>query len=178
MSIARSSVERATPSPRHPPMANSRLVSFAAALGLATALPAQLAGAFVVGPGGSFPNIAAAIQMLTSIGVAGPVSFLVTANDTGPWTIGAFPGQGPNHPVLFDGQGTVAIAGAQPVLTLSGCDSVTFRGFTGTFTSAVHSFLVNTGTTDCVFAGCDFRAPTATSGNANGTTALFDFAGG
>src|SRR5262249_16301078 len=100
-------------------MPNSRLVLFATALGLATSLPAQLRGGVVVGPGGSFRNMGAAIQLLTSVGVAGPVSFLVTANDTGPWTLGAFPGQGPTHPVLFDGQGTVAISGTQPVLTLN-----------------------------------------------------------
>lgn len=142
-------------------------------LGLAASLPAQLAGAYVVGPGGSFANMAAAISALTTGGVIAPVSFLVTANDTGPWSIGAIPGQGPTRPILFDGQGTVTISGTQPVLTLNGCDSVTFRGFNGTFTNTTNSFVISGTTANCVFTNCNFTATVATGG-----VALFNFSGG
>jgi len=147
-------------------------------LGTAACLPAQLAGAYSVGPSGNYPNMAAAIAALTTNGVVAPVTFVVTANDTGPWTIGAFPGQGPNNPVVFDGFGLVTIAGSQPVLTLTGCASVTFRGFSGTFAASPNSFLINAGTTDCVFSACDFHATLATSGSASGSAALFNFQGG
>lgn len=153
-------------------MQSTPLVLFAA-LGLAAAAPAQLAGGYVVGPGGDYANIAAAIAALVGNGVAGPVSFLVTANDTGPWTLPPFPGQGPQNPVLFDGQGTVTIGGAQPVLTLDGCASVTLRGFNGTFVSSAVGILVRGSTADCVFTACDLRAPSSTGGSA-----LIHFAGG
>ena len=141
-------------------------------------MPAQLSGPYVIGPGGNYANIAAAISALTTSGVSGPVSFLVTANDTGPWTLGAFPGQGTSNPVLFDGQGTTTISGTQPVLTLSGCASVTFRGFNAAFTSNTHSFVINAGTTDCVFTGCDFKTTVTTTGSTTGANAVFNFAGG
>jgi hypothetical protein len=105
--------------------------------------------------------------------VSAPVTFLVTANDAGPWTIGAFPGQGAANPVLFDALGPITLSGTQPLLTLSGCASVTFRGFNGTFTNTPSSFVINAGTTDCVFTNCDFRATVSTSG-----AALFNFVGG
>ncbi|HEX5052636.1 MAG TPA: right-handed parallel beta-helix repeat-containing protein [Planctomycetota bacterium] len=139
----------------------------------AASLPAQLAGTYVVGPGGSYPNIAAAITALSASGVAAPVTFLVLANDTGPWTIPAFAGQGPLNPVVFDTVSPITISGPQPLLTLNGCASVTFRGFNGTFTSSSNTFVINSGTTDCVFTNCDFRANVATSG-----VAVFNFAGG
>ncbi len=137
-------------------------------------LPAQLAGTYVVGPGGNYANIAAAVTALTTSGVSGPVTFLVTANDaSGPWTIGAFAGQGAANPVLFDALGTISLSGAQPLLTLNGCGFVTFRGFSGTYNATPSTFVVNAGTTDCVFTGCDFRATVATSGQA-----LFSLVGG
>ncbi len=149
------------------------LASFAATL-LAGSLSAQpLAGSYSIGPGGSFPNIAAAIAALGTNGVSAPVTFFVTANDSGPWTLAAFPGQGPTNPVTFDGSGTIVLGGAEPILTLGGCASVTFRGFAGTFSGALSAFVINAGTTDCVFAGCDFQAPSLTSG-----AALFNFVGG
>ena len=97
----------------------------------------------------------------------------MTANDTGPWTLGAFPGQGANNPVLFDGQGTVTLAGTQPVLTLSGCHSVTFRGFNGSYAATPSSFVVSGTTTNCVFTRCNLTATVATSGQA-----LFSLTGG
>ena len=136
-----------------------------AALGAASLAPAQLAGAYAVGPGGSFPDLAAAITALAANGVAGPVTFTVTGNQSGSWTLTAFPGQGPANPVVFDGGGTVALAGPQPVLTLAGCASVTFRGFTGTFTAtpAPSAIVVTGSTADCAFAACSFHAPPTTS---------------
>jgi uncharacterized iron-regulated membrane protein len=94
---------------RHP-----RLVAVLG-LCLATAhLPAQLNGTYLVGSGGNYANIAAAVADLQAVGVAGPVTFLVNANDSGPWTISAFAGQGPANPVLFDALGPVTISGTQP----------------------------------------------------------------
>ena len=138
----------------------------AAVLGLASVLPAQLAGTYTVGPAGSYPNMAAAISALTTGGVVAPVTFLVTANDVGPWTLGAFPGQGPSNPVLFDGQAGVTISGGQPVLTLNGCASVTFRAFNGTFANTANAIVINAPTADCVFSHCDFQAPSSTGGSA------------
>jgi len=74
---------------------NHRLLGLLPMALTAATLPAQLAGAYVVGPAGNYANIAAAIAALTTTGVSGPVTFLVTANDAGPWTLPAFPGQGP-----------------------------------------------------------------------------------
>lgn len=56
----------------------------ASLLGLAAALPAQLNGTYLVGSGGNYANIAAAVADLQAVGVAGPVTFLVNANDSGP----------------------------------------------------------------------------------------------
>lgn len=146
----------------------------AAALATAT-LPAQLAGAYTVGLGGNYPNIAGAITALVSSGVSGPVQFFVTTNDTGPWTIPVFPGQGAANPVSFEALGgPITISGTQPVLTLNGCAFVTFRGFQGTFVGGTtNSFVISGSTTDCVFTGCDFRASVVTSG-----VALINFSGG
>jgi hypothetical protein len=144
-----------------------RLAAFCSLLGLAAALPAQLAGTYTVGAGGTYADIAAAIAALTTQGVSAPVNFRVLSNDTGPWTIGAFPGQGPANPVTFEPlTGPVTLAGAQPILTLSGCDSVTFRGFRGSFTATPNAFVINAGTANTTFAQCEFLAPTATSGQA------------
>ena len=111
-----------------------RVRTLAAVLGTALSLPAQLSGVYVVGPGASYPDLAAAIGALAAAGVAGPVTFYVLANDSGPWTIPAFPGQGAACPVSFEALGgPIVLAGAQPVLTLDGCAHVTFRGFTGQF---------------------------------------------
>ncbi|MCA8963464.1 MAG: right-handed parallel beta-helix repeat-containing protein [Planctomycetes bacterium] len=143
-------------------------------LGIAAALPAQLSGTYAIGVGGNFPDIAAAVTALNGTGVTGPVTFLVTANDTsGPWTINSFAGQGAANPVLFDALGPITIGGAQTLLTLNGCASVTFRGFNGTFAATPSPFVINAGTTDCVFTGCDFHATVATSGQA-----LFNLIGG
>lgn len=146
----------------------------AAALATAT-LPAQLSGGYIVGPGGSYANLAAAITALTTSGVAGPVIFFVTANDSGPWTIPAFAGQGAANPVTFEALGgPITISGTNPVLTLNGCASVTFRGFQGTFVAgAVNTFSITGTTADCVFTGCDFRSNVITTG-----AALFGFSGG
>lgn len=149
------------------------LVAFASLLGLAAALPAQLSGTYLVGSGGTYANIAAAVADLNANGVSGPVTFLVNGNDSGPWTIGAFAGQGAANPVLFDALGPVTLSGTQPVLTLNGCANVTFRGFDGTFTNTPSSFVINAGTTDCTFTACDFRATVATAG-----AALFNIVGG
>ncbi|MEO6593976.1 MAG: hypothetical protein ABIP94_04410 [Planctomycetota bacterium] len=154
--------------PNH--MRLSPVILFVGMLVTAASLPAQLGGTYVVGPAATYSNIAAAIAALTTSGVAAPVTFLVTANDTGPWTIPAFPGQGPANPVLFDTIAPVTIGGAAPMLTLNGCASVTFRGFNGTFPSAASSFVVDGGATDCAFANCNFVAPTSTGG-----AALFRF---
>ena len=156
----------------------TRVLLLTTTLGLASALPAQLAGPYVVGPGGSFPDMTTAISTLNSVGVVAPVSFLVLGNETGPWTLGTFPGQGPANPVLFDGQGTVTISGTQPLLTLNGCASVTFRGFNASLAAGSNGVVVNTGTADCTFVGCDFQAPSATSGSSTGTAAVFNLVGG
>lgn len=152
---------------------NHRLLGLLPMALTAATLPAQLAGAYVVGPAGNYANIAAAIAALTTTGVSGPVTFLVTANDAGPWTLPAFPGQGPANPVVFDGQGSVALSGTQPMLTLNGCASVTFSGFSGTFGSTANTFVIAGSTADCVFTNCNFQATVATSG-----FALFNFTGG
>ena len=154
-------------------MRSLHLVALASLLGFAAALPAQLSGTYLVGSGGTYANIAAAVADLTANGVSGPVTFLVNGNDSGPWTIGAFAGQGPANPVLFDALGPVTLSGTQPVLTLNGCANVTFRGFDGTFTNTPSSFVINAGTADCTFTGCDFRATVATTG-----AALFHIVGG
>lgn len=153
---------------------------FVSFLGLAAALPAQLAGNYTVGLGGSYANMSAAIADLTTLGVVAPVTFTVLANDTGPWTIGPFAGQGPANPVVFDTVGPITLTGAQPVLTLNGCANVTFRGFNGTFTHTPNAFQVNAGTADCTFSNCDFTANVSTSGTstATGASALFNLAGG
>ena len=70
-------------------MLSRRSLPLAAALALAVSAPAQLGGTYLVGPGGNYTNIAAAIAALGT-GVVAPVTFLVTANDTGPWTIPSF----------------------------------------------------------------------------------------
>lgn len=155
-------------------MKPTHLFLLASLLGSAAALPAQLAGTYIVGPGGSYANMAAAIADLNTVGVSGPVSFFVTANDSGPWTINAFPGQGAANPVHFDAVGgPITWSGTQPVLTLNGCASVVFRGFSGTFTNTPSTFVVNAGTADCTFSGCDFLANSATTG-----AALFNVVGG
>jgi hypothetical protein len=70
--------------------------------------------------------------------------------------------------------GPIAISGTNPVLTLNGCASVTFRGFQGTFVAgAANTFSITGTTADCVFTGCDFRANVITTG-----VALFGFPGG
>lgn len=140
-------------------------LSLAFCTSLAAFLPAQLAGTYSVGPAGSFPNLAAAISALNSQGVAAPVTFLVLANDSGPWTINAFPGQGSANPVVFDGLGTATLSG-QTLLTLNGCSTVAFRGFQGAFTSTPSPFVIQAGTTDTTFVGCNFLAAVATSGQA------------
>lgn len=153
---------------RHP-----RLVAVLG-LCLATAhLPAQLGGTYLVGPGGNYANLAAAIAALNSVGVAAPVTFVVTANDTGPWTIGTFPGQGPANPVSFDASGAITLGGNQPVLTLNGCANVTVRGFQGSFVGNTNAIVVTGSTSECVFTGCNFQAPSATTG-----VALINFSGG
>lgn len=150
-------------------------LSFAMALAAAASAPAQLVGSYVVGPGGTYANVAAAIAALTTSGVAGPVDFLVTANDTGPWTIPAFPGQGAANPVTFLAlTAPVTLSGSQPVLTLAGCASVAFSGFVGQFTTTGAAIVVAGATADCTFTNCTFLAPTTTSGNG----AVFDFTGG
>ena len=74
----------------------------AALFSLAAALPAQLSGTYAVGVGGNYPDIAPAVTALNTSGVSGPVTFLVTTNDnSGPWTISAFTGQGAANPVTF-----------------------------------------------------------------------------
>ncbi len=149
-------------------------LAVAALFSLAAALPAQLSGTYAVGVGGNYPDIAAAVTALNTSGVSGPVTFLVTTSDnSGPWTISAFTGQGAANPVLFDALGPITIGGAQPLLTLTGCASVTFRGFNGTFAATPSPFVINAGTTDCVFTGCDFQAAVATSGQA-----VFSLVGG
>jgi hypothetical protein len=147
-------------------MRSHPLALLVVALATAAVCPAQLAGSYVVGPAGNFPDIASAISALTTSGVAGPVTFTVTANDTGPWSIPAFAGQGPANPVVFDAVGAITIGGTQPVLTLAGCASVTFRGFSGTFlaTPSPSAFSITGSTADCSFVACDFHAPVATSG--------------
>ncbi|HYC77029.1 MAG TPA: hypothetical protein VEI02_05315, partial [Planctomycetota bacterium] len=85
------------------------------------ALPAfgqALSGTYVVGPGGAYPNIAAAGAALVANGVSGPTVFQVTANDVGPWTFPAITGQGAANPIVFDGGGVTSISGTSPVLTL------------------------------------------------------------
>lgn len=154
-------------------MLTSRVLAVAALLGTATLSPAQLAGSYLVGPGGAYPNIAAAITALTTSGVVAPVTFTVTASDTGPWTIPSFPGQGPTNPVVFDAVGTITLGGTQPVLTLNGCASVTFRGFSGQYTNTPSTFVIAGSTADCVFTNCNFLANVSTSGQA-----LFSFTGG
>lgn len=150
-------------------------ITLASLFGLVAALPAQLNGVYAVGTGGNYPDIAAAVTALNSSGVNGPVTFLVMNNDTsGPWTIGAFTGQGAANPVRFETlTGPVTLSGGQPLLTLNGCASVTFSGFNGTFAATPSPFVINAGTTDCVFTQCDFQATVATSGQA-----LFSLAGG
>jgi len=153
-------------------MMRSSLLS-SAVLASAAILPAQLAGNYTVGPGGSYPDLTAAITALTTAGVVGPVTMTVTASQNGQWTLGSIPGQGPTNPVVFDGQGTIALAGTQPVLTLNGCANVTIQGFSGTFTSATNAIVVTGSTADCTFRNVDFTAPSSTSG-----AALINFSGG
>ena len=142
-------------------------------LSIAAVAPAQLAGTYTIGPGGSFADMTAAIAALTTSGVVAPVNFLVIANQTGPWTIGPIPGQGPANPVVFNTLGTITLSGTQPVLTLNGCASVTFQGFSGTFTTTSSAVVVAGTTADCTFRNINFSAPSATTGQA-----LFNFSGG
>jgi hypothetical protein len=151
-----------------------RLHLLAAVLATAALLPAQLAGTYVVGPAGNYPTIAAAITDLTTNGVAAPVTFLVTANDTGPWSLGPIAGQGAANPIVFDAQGPITLSGGQPLWTLNGCQFVTIRGFTATLATTPHGIVVTGSTADCTFQNCDFRAPSVTSG----TQACFNLSGG
>ncbi|HYC77028.1 MAG TPA: hypothetical protein VEI02_05310 [Planctomycetota bacterium] len=141
---------------------------------LTSPLAAQaLSGSYVIGPGGSYANIAAAGAALVANGVAGPVTFQVIANDVGPWTIPAITGQGASNPIVFDGGGATVISGVSPVLTLNGCSHVTFQGFVGSFTTGTFVSVIGT-TSNCTFRACQVVAPVVTSG----TTKVFDFAGG
>jgi hypothetical protein len=140
--------------------------AMAACATLAAALPAQLAGTYAIGPSGNFANLAAAITALNSQGVVAPVTFVLLANETGPWTINAFAGQGTANPVVFDGLGTATIAGGQPVLTLNGCANVTFRGLSGSFTNTPNTFVIQPGTADTTFTNCRLLATVATTGQA------------
>jgi hypothetical protein len=151
-----------------------RALALATVLGTAALLPAQLAGTYVVGPAGNYPNVAAAITALVANGVVAPVTFQVTANDTGPWSIPAITGQGPANPIVFDAVGPITISGTQPLLTLNGCASVTFRGFSATLATTPHGIVVTGSTADSTFQNCDFRAPAVTSG----TQAMFNLSGG
>ncbi len=146
---------------------------FVASLG-ASASAQALAGAYTVGAGGSYANMTAAISALTSNGVSGPVVFSVVSNDTGPWTIGAIPGQGAANPVLFDGGGAITLSPAGGgILTLSGCTHVTFSGFTAA-TIAGALVTIASPTSDCVFRNCNFSMPSTSSG----ATVVFSFTGG
>jgi hypothetical protein len=150
-----------------------RVLALAAILGIAALSPAQLAGTYTVGPSGAYPNLTAAITALTTSGVAGPVTFQVTANDAGPWTIGAIPGQGPANPIVIEAVGAITLSG-QPLLTLNGCAFVTIRGFTATLATTPHGIVVTGSTADTTFQNCDFRANAVTSG----TQAVFSLSGG
>src|SRR6187200_3074812 len=55
---------------------------------------AQLSGAYTVGPAGNYLDLTTALAALQANGVSGPVQFSVQANQTGPWTLSAFAGQG------------------------------------------------------------------------------------
>jgi hypothetical protein len=70
--------------------------------------------------------------------------------------------------------GPFTLGGTQPMLTLNGCSSVTFRGFNGTFTTTASAIVITGTTSDCVFTGCNFQAPAITSGS----TALINVSGG
>ena len=70
---------------------------------------AQLSGAYTVGPAGNYLDLTTALAALQANGVAGPVQFSVQANQTGPWTLSAFAGQGAANPVSITGAGTVTL---------------------------------------------------------------------
>jgi hypothetical protein len=143
-------------------------------LALSTLASAQLAGTYSVGVGGSYPDMSAAIAALNTQGVLGPVTFNVTGNQTGPWTISSFTGQGPSNPVIFEGGGTVALSGTNPILTMSGCSYVTMSGFTASFPSG-EGFVITGSTSLSGFIGCNFTTPPTTSG---ATNRIFTFSGG
>ncbi len=142
---------------------------------IAVASPAQLSGAYTVGgAGASYPDLAAALADLQAIGVSAPVQFTVQTSQTGPWTIGAFAGQGPANPVFITGGGTAVLSSATlPALTLSGCSDVTIDGFSATFALGTAISVAGT-TASCTFQYCFFSMPTATSGSAT----VFSITGG
>jgi hypothetical protein len=159
-----------------------RIVLFGLLLAIAAAPAAAqaLSGTYTVGPGGSYANIGAAGTALIANGVAGPVTFLVTANDVGPWSLPAFPGQGVSNPVTFVGGGGVYGAGGvtissatSPILTLSGCSHVTFEGFVATATTG-SIVTIAAGTSNCTIRNCNLTMPV---GTATGPT-VFAFNGG
>lgn len=149
-------------------MGHMRKFIVAGSIVLAIAAPAgaqPLAGTYGVGPGGTYANIAAAIAALSANGVAGAVTFLVTANDTGPWALAAVTGQGPANPIVFDGQGAVTLTGPQPLITLSGISNCTLQGFTAAFGSgATAGIAVNAPTANGTIRSCNFTAPVVTTG--------------
>jgi hypothetical protein len=150
-----------------------RLCAAAAVLSVVAHAQA-LAGVYTVGAGGTYANIGAAGTALMTNGVAGPVTFSVISNDVGPWTLGAFPGQGPGNPVVFDGGGVTSLSNpAGGLLTLAGCSDVTFTGFTATTTVGA-MVTVNAPTANCTFTNCSFSMPSVTSG----TTVVFNNVGG
>ena len=137
-------------------------LSSAIALCLLVALPAraQLNGTYTVGAGGSYATLAAAVADLNLNGVSGPVNFVVTGSHAGPVTISTFAGQGPANPVTFSGAGTATLTGTSPILSLTGCQYVTFDGFVATFGTG--SAIVINGSYN-TFRNCNFSQPTSTT---------------
>jgi hypothetical protein len=128
-------------------------------------LPAQpLTGSYTVGTGGNFQNLGAALSALSAQGVAGPVFFVVSGVQTGPFTIGAIPGQGPASPVSFDGLGGASLSTSTlPALTLNGCTHVTFQNFTGSFAATGAAVSVMGSSSNCTFSACHFTMPVVTT---------------
>jgi hypothetical protein len=148
-------------------MAASRARAILALISLITAgATAQLSGPYTVGPAGNYATLTLALADLQANGVAGPVQFSVQANQTGPWVLNAFTGQGAANPVVINGSGAITLSGSLPLITLNGCSHVTFDGFSAAMALGT-GVVIQGATSNCVFHACSFSMPVTGSGSTN-----------
>lgn len=98
-----------------------------------------LDGNYTIGASGDFLTIRDAVNILTTSGVSGPVTFELIDNlystqtgETFPLTIGSYPGMAANNPILFKPSATstplIIDSNANHIFILDGAKYVTFDG--------------------------------------------------